>query len=83
MLSVERDNVPGRSFFEKFGFKYLGPIFSDHDRARNYVRITALIHGNLRNPSYKVEQYPSRRRNVDLPGIKKTRMWYIMLKAND
>lgn len=82
LLSVERDNVLGRSFFEKFGFKYLEPIFSDHDRARNYARITALIHGYLRNPSYKIVQYPLRRRD-DLPQIKKTRMWYIMLKELD
>jgi len=83
MLSVERDNVTGRSFFEKFGFKYLEPNFSDHDKARNYTRTTALVHGYLRNPSYKAGQYPSRRRNVDLPEIDKTRMWYIMLKKID
>ena len=80
ILSVEKDNVPGRSFFEKFGFKYLEPIFSDHDRARNYARIIALIHGYLRNPSYKIEQHPSRRRNADVPGTEYIRLWYIMLK---
>ena len=79
MLSVERDNVPGRSFFEKFGFKYLEPIFSDHDRARNYARMTTLIHGYLRNPSYKTAQYPLRRGN-NMPQTKKTRMWHIMIK---
>lgn len=78
ILSVERNNILGRRFFKKFGFKYLEPIFNDHDRARNYARTIALIQGYLQNPSYKIEQCPSRRKNVKLPGIKK--MWYIMLK---
>lgn len=78
VLSVERSNIVGRKFFKKFGFEYLEPIFDDHDGARNYARTIALIHGYLHLPSYKIEQCPSRRRNVKLPGMKK--MWYIMLK---
>ena len=80
IVSVKRDNIQGRIFFEKFDFKYLEPIFSSREKAHNYARIIALIHGYLRNPSYKIEQYPSRRRNASLPRIKKIRMWYIMLK---
>ena len=80
ILSVERNNLKGRAFFGKFGFNYLGPSFTIHSKARNYARISALIHGYLRNPSYKIEQHPSRTRNDNLPGLKKIRMWYIMLK---
>ena len=80
ILSVERDNILGTRFFKKFGFKYLEPVFSDHNGARNYVRAIALIHGYLRNPPYKIEQYPPPKRNVDSSGMRKTRMWYIMLK---
>lgn len=82
ILPIERNNIQGRKFFEKFGFKYLEPTFSDHNRARNYARITALVHSYLRNPSYKIERYPSRRK-VDLPEIEKARMWHIMFKEID
>lgn len=79
ILSVERSNTLGRRFFRKFDFKYLEPTFDDHDRARNYVRTIALIHGYLRNLSYKTEQRPwRRRRDTELSGIRK--MWYVMLK---
>lgn len=79
ILSVERDNVAGRSFFEKFGFRYLEPVFTNHDRARNYARTTALIQGYRQNPSCKITQYSSRRKK-DFSQIEKTRMWHIMLK---
>lgn len=78
ILAVGRDNIQGRKFFEACGFKYLEPIFYDHDKALNYARTIALIHGYLRNPSYKIGECPSLRRNAKLPGMKK--MWYIMLK---
>jgi len=82
ILSVERNNILGIRFFEKFGFKYLEPVFNTHDRARNYARTIALIHGYLRNPLYKIERYPPscERASFDLPGMRKTKMWYIMLK---
>lgn len=83
ILSVERNNIMGTRFFEKFGFKRVEPVFSNHDRARSHVRTIALINGYFRNTSYKIEQDPPPRRNADLPGIKKTRMWYIMLKEFD
>lgn len=82
IVSVERSNIGGIRFFKKFGFKYLEPVFDNHERARNYVRTIALIHGYLRNPSYKIERCPPprARANFDLPRIRKTRMWCVMLK---
>ena len=85
IVSVERNNILGIRFFKKFGFKYLEPVFSNHNRARNYARTIALIHGYLRNLSYKIKQYPPSRERAsfDLPGIRKTKMWCIMLKEFD
>jgi len=85
IVSVERNNILATRFFKKFGFRYLKPIFRNHGRARNYVRAIVLIHGYLRSPSYKIEQYPPprARENFNLPGIRKTKMWCIMLKEFD
>ena len=80
ILSIERDNIAARRFFEKLNFKYLEPIFDDHDKARNYVLTTTLVHDYIRNQSYRIKQYPSRRRCPDLQRTKKTRIWYIMSK---
>jgi len=76
IVSVERNNILVIRFFKKFGFKYLEPVFTNHNRARNYARTIALIYGYLRNPSYKIEQYPllRARENFNLPGIRKTKM---------
>ena len=56
VLSVETDNIQGRKFFEKFNFRYLGPVFKNHDRARKYVQRLALISGYLKGTPFKNHQ---------------------------
>jgi len=83
ILSVEKDNILGIKFFKRLGFRYLEPVFSNHNRARNYVRAMALIHGYLRNLPYRIQQYTPSKRNFNSSGMTKTRIWYIMLKEFD
>ena len=77
ILSVERNNIRARRLFEKFGFKYLEPIFSHHDRARNYVRRIALTYSLLHELPY--EPTSLRERSIDYPQTRR-KIWHIMLK---
>lgn len=82
ILSVETRNIGARRFFERSGFKYLAPVFKDHDQARNYVQMLTLISGYLRASS-KTQIYPPRRETSfsDQESKKsRTRTWNIMMR---
>ena len=83
LLSTERNNISGLKFFEKFGFKYLEPVFMDHKGARNYVRRIVLIHGYLRKPPNRIKQYPPMKRNSESAERRAPKIWYVLIKVFD
>ena len=83
VLSVGTNNIQARSFFEKLDFKYFGPVFMDHDQARKYVQIFALILGYFKNAIHKIPQYPLETKITHSDQKSRTnrmRTWHMMLR---
>lgn len=77
ILSVERKNIQGRIFFQKFGFTHLKPIFSNHDIVRNYVRRIALTYSFIHELPY--ESASLRKTGTENQQTRRN-MWHVMLK---
>jgi predicted N-acetyltransferase YhbS len=83
LVSTEKNNKKGLTFFEKFGFEYINHVSLDHGGARNYVRKSAITYGYLLKPPKKIQLIHSMRNKHALRPTKETKMWYILLKTID
>jgi len=84
ILSVQTSNIQARKFFEKSDFRYLEPVFANHEQARKYVQMFTLISGYFRNTRYSIEQYPMQTRiahSDKKPEANRSRTWCIMLRT--
>lgn len=86
ILSVETGNIRGRSFFEKSDFKYFGPIFADHEKARKYVQSLALTSRSLQNTAYWIDRHSLQPKiafgddSSKKPEINGMRTWRVMFR---
>jgi len=83
ILSVGKNNIQARRFFEKSDFKYLGPVFEDHDEARKYIQKFTLISGYLQSINHKIGRYALEIKIANSnqkPRRNRTRLWCIMLR---
>jgi ribosomal protein S18 acetylase RimI-like enzyme len=83
ILSVGKNNIQARRFFEKYYFKYFGPVFEDHDEARKYVRKFTLVSGYLQSINDKMGRYALETKIANSnqkPRRNQIRSWFIMVR---